>query len=147
MTSLDTAPPPPHIGTVDDAPPSYDATSSSAPPTEQHQSAVTSFPSLPTCSPPYNVNGHLVSLVDTEQVKAHLQLLPAFVRLRQRVDAEPADESKKSTVPLDTEERWQVFIAMAVYRFELWLTTDPSLRVVPLDVLLVWWAFASSEPT
>ncbi|GAA5894018.1 hypothetical protein JCM6882_007960 [Rhodosporidiobolus microsporus] len=121
---------PPSYRTVDAAP------STSAAPPPFSPSAPPTFPST------YTVGAHEASFVSVEQLKQHLLLLAAFKRLRERVEAEvdPPDAPKK----LRPETRWAVFVAMAVWRWELFLTkvvaqgaTKHGLRP-PLDVALVW---------
>ncbi|GAA5823896.1 hypothetical protein JCM11251_003338 [Rhodosporidiobolus azoricus] len=124
-------------------PPSYhevDPTpSSSASPPPFSPSGLASSPSLgsPAESQP--------AFVSVEHLKQHLLLLAAFKHLRDRVEA---DQDVPDTLKtLKPEQRWAVFVAMAVWRWELYVTQIAGrddrkhFFVPPLDVILVWHTF------
>ncbi|KAG1797327.1 uncharacterized protein HD556DRAFT_1356096 [Suillus plorans] len=82
-------------------------------------------------------------LVRPDQLKAHLQLLAAFSRLKQRV---VANESLTAGLESDSEKRWVWFVNLAVERFERWcLMIEQSdtveQRLPPIDVTMVWHAY------
>lgn len=105
------------------------------------------------------------SLVSVESLKAHLGLLAAFKRLRQRVESCPDENLPDIAQFLDGPQRWAWFIGLAVERcalivshavirgtevpaprFQRWLKyskrTELATWVVedipPLDVLMIW---------
>ena len=91
-------------------------------------------------------NRHTPALVSLDDLKHHLRLLGAFHDLRTQVQA----GSDGITSALDPAARWSVFIAIAVYRFEKYITAcvEPlgaagrRPELPPLDVALVWHSYA-----
>ncbi|GAA5858932.1 hypothetical protein JCM8547_007161 [Rhodosporidiobolus lusitaniae] len=94
-------------------------------------------PSSADFSAPYRVGGKLASFVTLDQTKRHLKLLAAFRRLRQQIEDDPNLPSW--IAHLSSQERWSVFVAIAVTRLEGYLKMLKSnqICVPPLDVGLV----------
>ncbi|KAF8639018.1 hypothetical protein AX16_010399, partial [Volvariella volvacea WC 439] len=56
-------------------------------------------------------------LVNAKQLKAHLSLLGAFVKLREKIEMEYMDLPKWNySMPNDPKQRWGWFISIAVER-------------------------------
>ncbi|KAJ3508207.1 hypothetical protein NLJ89_g5879 [Agrocybe chaxingu] len=83
-------------------------------------------------------------LVSIQEIKGHLFLLNAFAELKKR--------SLIATVPnepLPEGRRWELFVALAVERFDTWCRRlkpedsekGPDIVLLPLDVLMVWHAY------
>ncbi|EPT03017.1 hypothetical protein FOMPIDRAFT_1117270, partial [Fomitopsis schrenkii] len=89
------------------------------------------------------------SLVSVESIKAHLGLLAAFKRLRQRVESCPDEDLPDIAQFLDGPQRWAWFVGLAVERFQRWLKyvkrTELATWVVddipPLDILMIWHSY------
>lgn len=73
------------------------------------------------------------------ECKTHLQLLSAFVHLKEAVDQQGHDEG------LTDGEAWEFFCRAAATKFFEWSETVDArgahLPMPPLDVLMVWHAF------
>lgn len=99
-----------------------------------------------------------LALVNPSDLKAHLVILRAFHRLREDVYF-----ATRSTVPSPNDatlrQAWEVFLARAVWRFELWLKhviarpirdsiyagpvnawMNPH-EIPPIDVVMVWHSY------
>ena len=104
--------------------------------------------SLPTS---FTINGKEVQpLVRPSDLRAHLVLLGAFLRLREEIHT----QKQQACFPTEPNDRWTVFIAKAVYRFQCWVERimvhgedqeDREMRGIlredecpPLDVVMVW---------
>ncbi len=98
-------------------------------------------------------------LVHCSDLQAHLILLGAFHRLKEEVYSHKGSQDVLQT----PDERWAVFLARAVHRFERWVTrmmgedgesvdataTHPLLpmQVPPLDVIIVWHSYMLNPRT
>ena len=135
--------PPSYIHETTFLPPAYGVTESSTsiqPPTDYLDAAVPlSITVNDKPTPP---------LVLPSDLYAHTILLGAFYRLREEV----LTQKGGSDLALDANDRWTVFLARAVYRFQCWVERvmiepeqDIQTRGVlrpddcpPLDVVMVW---------
>lgn len=87
-------------------------------------------------------------LLTIEEVEAHLRILGAFSQLKANVEA--ANSGATAPLKLDAPAAWTVFLCRAVYRFERWILTAPTLdqdrALPPLDVLMVWHSYMLVGP-
>ncbi|KAG8953977.1 hypothetical protein FRC04_000961 [Tulasnella sp. 424] len=99
-----------------------------------------------------------IALVNPSDLKAHLVILRAFHRLRQHVYS-ATRKATPSSSDAALQQAWEVFLARAVWRFELWLkhvvarpTRDSMYagpvntwlnlhEVPPIDVVMVWHSY------
>ncbi|KAF8159172.1 hypothetical protein B0H34DRAFT_392677 [Crassisporium funariophilum] len=88
-------------------------------------------------------------LVSEAQIRGHLALLNAFIRLKLKIDdVSPIEYDWPSSVPKDKKRKWSWFVGIAVERFDKWCTTlreadasTPLSVLPPLDVIMVWHAY------
>ncbi|KAH8825620.1 hypothetical protein DL96DRAFT_1609437 [Flagelloscypha sp. PMI_526] len=113
--------------------------------------------SSPPAPESYNIGKKFTPpLVKLPQLKGHLALLRAFLRLKERVDNFSYTESREYVaLPNDRKlgnsrmKRWVCFVELAVERFEAWCQAlkegdeeDFMQRALPpIDVLMVWHAY------
>lgn len=99
-----------------------------------------------------------ISLVNPSDLKAHLIILRAFHRLRQNVYS-VTRKAIPSCSDAALQQAWEVFLARAVWRFELWLkhvvarpirdsmyvgpvnTWLNPHEIPPIDVVMVWHSY------
>jgi hypothetical protein len=76
----------------------------------------------PQLAPTFKIGSSFtLPLVSIQEVKAHLQVLGAFHRLREQVRAAVPNEREYGEEGLREDVKWCLYLQRAVHRFELWM--------------------------